>query len=116
MLLGSWNRISLSHEQVLHERPLLIYPLHFAAETRLSRRFAYLIDGILVAALRPDGLTLPQLNPHPPRRNTHNLSALRKQLHFHASLFYIKPCHMCEFTEVEFSSQRPFDSSQQIQI
>src|SRR5579864_1154436 len=116
MLLGSWNRISLSHEQVLRERPLLIYPLHFAAETRLSRRFAYLIDGILVAALRPDGLTLPELNHHLRRRNTHNLPALRKQMHFHATLFYINPCHMLEFTEVEISSQLPIDSSQQIQI
>jgi len=45
-------------EQALRKGPLLINPLCLATETGIARHLEDLIGRVLVAALRPDGLTL----------------------------------------------------------
>ncbi len=49
---------SFGDEQALRKGPLLINPLCLAAETGIARHLEDLIGRVLVAALRPDGLTL----------------------------------------------------------
>ena len=66
MNVYSWRRARsleaslLGHQKILGKRPLLIDPLHVAAETRRSAPSQRSLPRVLVAAFRPDGLALPR--------------------------------------------------------
>jgi hypothetical protein len=110
------NIKSFRDEQILGKGPLFVNPLCLTGEAGIARHLQDLFRGVLVAALRPDSLTLEKLDAQIGRGDAHRLPPLGLQMHFDTPSFVVDPGYVDELAQVKVGVEFAIDAGQQVEI
>src|ERR1017187_10350931 len=86
------------------------------AEAARNGQFGDPASGVLVAALRPDGLTRTECHGEAAPADVHHLPPLRPQVHLDTAGRLVESGDMLELAKIEVGVQFPVDPSQQVQV
>src|SRR5712675_1437799 len=98
------------NQQILSEGQLVIYPLGITPETSSDGHFTNLLQGILMAALRPNSFSFQKFHRKLGSCNIHRLAAHGTQMHFHTALMVIDLGHMLKLSDIEIRIQFTIDA------
>src|SRR6185369_685371 len=103
-------------QQIFGKRPFRVDPLRLAAEASLFGDVEHLVTGILVAALRPDGLILLEVYAQIGLPYTNRLFFLRAKMHLDAADFGVVARNMLEIVQEKIAVQFTVYAREQIQV